>query len=311
MIIVLENADFSAKNIGTIFIPRELNEFTLNAIELSGNTEMTDLQKQMLDIFFENLGAFGTKSTIWSKLDHVLLPFICNSLAKSTVDYKTNLIKTNPNSSYFQLTSAGGIKCIQTTTSSYDIVIDDSYDFDCQKTVMLLNTDAYAKPNNSSDVWSNGLYLSSGIVSGSSVSNPFRTYGFGRGYSTQDASYQNKVFAISRIANNVYTGDNQFETDVAVLPTSYGVSANVITIENGKTSALLWDSYVEMATVKDYSSYNGNATSLYLSSQASGHLYTKNAACGAATIGSVLTKSEMQTLKAEVETLYNVFHTQN
>lgn len=308
MIIVLENADFSAKNIGTVFIPRELNEFTLNAIALSGNSGMTTLQKQMLDIFFENIGAFGTKSNIWSKLDHVILPFICSDITKATADYKTSAIKTIPASGYFALSAAGGIKATQAATSSQAIAIDDSYDFDCEKTVLLLNTESFIKPISSAKVWENGLFLSSYPTS-AQVANSYRTYGFGRGYSTTEPSYFNKVFAITRIANNVYTGDDMLEHALSGLASEYGISANILTVSGNKVSAYINSTYVEMSVSKDYSAYEGSATALYLSSQANGSYPSTNAAaCGAAMIGSVLTKTEMETLKREVETLYGAFH---
>jgi hypothetical protein len=121
----------------------------------------------------------------------------------------------------------------------------------------------------------------------------------------------NKMFAISCIANNIYTGDNRLEPSLSILPSSYGASANILTVETGKTSALLYDSYVEITTEKDYGDYNGDAANLYLSGFVNGNAKATSPACGAVAIGSVLTKSEMQTLKSEVETLYNVFHTQN
>lgn len=90
MILVLQGADFSANNLGKIEVKRDINPFTLAAIDASGNQSMTNEQKSALDTFFEKIGAFGNKSEIWSKLDKVYIPFLCSSLSNACVNYKTN-----------------------------------------------------------------------------------------------------------------------------------------------------------------------------------------------------------------------------
>lgn len=88
MIITLQGADFSRENIGHITLPIDLDDFTLSAISASGNENMTDLQKSSLNDFFENIGAFGTKSSIFQKLEILMLPIICSDVTFGLVDYK-------------------------------------------------------------------------------------------------------------------------------------------------------------------------------------------------------------------------------
>lgn len=114
MIIQLVNADFSADNVGKIEMPRVLNPFTIAAIEASGNQSLTDEQKLSLDIFFEELGAFGTLSNLWEKMSLVFLPIIAGALNKSLVNYKDNTVMATPSSSYFALAN-GSLNVIQTT----------------------------------------------------------------------------------------------------------------------------------------------------------------------------------------------------
>lgn len=67
-----------------------MQQFTLDAIEASGNTGMSDEQKFALNHFFFSVGAI-TGDGIWSKLKYVFLPFVGNTLDKSFVDYITNV----------------------------------------------------------------------------------------------------------------------------------------------------------------------------------------------------------------------------
>lgn len=88
MIITLQGADFSHENIGHLTLPPDLDDFTLSAISRSGNTGMSDTQKSALNDFFENIGAFGTKSTIFQKLEVLMLPLICSDVTYGLVNYK-------------------------------------------------------------------------------------------------------------------------------------------------------------------------------------------------------------------------------
>lgn len=107
MILVLNGADFSENNLGQVEITTILDEFTLNAIELSGNDSLTDAQKSALNTFFKNIGAFGTKSNIFSKLRFLYLPILAGSLNKSLINYKTSDVSLVPSNTKFQLRNKG------------------------------------------------------------------------------------------------------------------------------------------------------------------------------------------------------------
>lgn len=107
MIFIVKGADYSANNIGHIDIKRELNQFTLDAIVASGNESMSTAQKIALDNFFESVGAFGTRSEVWSKLDRVYIPFLCNSLDKAVLNYKTNLVDRSLSAERYKMRNKG------------------------------------------------------------------------------------------------------------------------------------------------------------------------------------------------------------
>lgn len=107
MILVLQGADFSANNLGQVEVKRVINPFTLAAIDASGNQSMTNEQKSALDTFFETIGAFGSANSIWSKLDKVYIPFLCSSLSKACVNYKTNVIDRSLSETRYALRNRG------------------------------------------------------------------------------------------------------------------------------------------------------------------------------------------------------------
>ena len=109
MIIKLPQADFSADNIGTITVPRTLSAFTLAAIEASGRTDLTDLQKAALDDFFLAIGAGEAGETIASKMKYIFIPAIAGELAKSLINYKSTdfTVEKTPDSSVWSVSSKG------------------------------------------------------------------------------------------------------------------------------------------------------------------------------------------------------------
>lgn len=118
MVIRLDGADFSADNLGKIYVGI-LDDFTTAAITASGNSSMTDGQKAALNTFFEDIGAFGTKSTIWSKLDKVYIPLLASDVANAMVNYKTNTADTTPSADYWQLRSRGIVGSFSQRTASW------------------------------------------------------------------------------------------------------------------------------------------------------------------------------------------------
>ena len=138
MIITLKGADFSQENIGTITLPKDLNEFTLAAISASGNTMMDEGQMTALDNFFTSIGAIDGNG-IYAKLDLLLLPMICADVSFAFVNYVGNTKVFEPTPTNYELQN-GGIKALnavaQTTFSpnrtlknaSLGIYTTESYD---------------------------------------------------------------------------------------------------------------------------------------------------------------------------------------
>lgn len=118
MVIVIKNADYSANNIGKVEVKRYLNPFTLAAINASGNQSMTNEQKSALDTFFEEIGAFGNESEIWSKLDKVYIPFLCSSLSNACINYKTNKSDKDLSAERYTLRN-GGITGVVKSQETY------------------------------------------------------------------------------------------------------------------------------------------------------------------------------------------------
>lgn len=108
MILVLKNADFSENNLGQVDIPRELSQFTLDAIEASGNTTMTNAQKIVLDELFLAMGA-GTQDSVMSKMRKVYLPIIAGDLSKALVNYADDnfTVDATPSSTSWLIRSHG------------------------------------------------------------------------------------------------------------------------------------------------------------------------------------------------------------
>lgn len=79
---------------------RTMQQFTLDAIEASGNAAMTSAQKIALNDFFYDIGAIAN-SALWQKIHVLLLPMICNdNLDKVVVDYTNNVAQAAPDASW-------------------------------------------------------------------------------------------------------------------------------------------------------------------------------------------------------------------
>lgn len=127
MVIVIKNADFSANNLGQVEVKRVINQFTLAAINASGNQSMTNEQKSALDTFFETIGAFGNKSEIWGKLDKIYIPFLCSSLSKACVNYKTNRTDKELSAERYTLRNRGVTGVIENPANYTESNISDMH----------------------------------------------------------------------------------------------------------------------------------------------------------------------------------------
>lgn len=145
MILVLNRADFSENNLGQVEITTILDEFTLNAIELSGNDSLTDAQKSALNTFFKNIGAFGTKSNIFSKLRFLYLPILAGSLDKSLINYKTSDVSLVPSNTKFQLRNKG-ITGVSGGTNAYIDITSSAFSA-TNLSVCALRTEYLATPS--------------------------------------------------------------------------------------------------------------------------------------------------------------------
>lgn len=86
MIIVLNEADFSANNLGQVEVETDLMDFTKNAIIASGNDTMTGEQKSALDNLFKAMGVDGSND-VMSKMVKVYIPMLANDVSKALVNY--------------------------------------------------------------------------------------------------------------------------------------------------------------------------------------------------------------------------------
>lgn len=121
MIVQINNADFSEKNIGKI--STGIDPFTIAAIAASGNTTMSNNQKIALNTFFKQIGATqGSTSQIFGKMKFIYLPMIAADVAKALVNYKTNNVDFAPSSDDYQIRNHGIVKT--SSHSGFTKVID-------------------------------------------------------------------------------------------------------------------------------------------------------------------------------------------
>lgn len=122
MIIQINNADFSGKNIGKI--STGIDPFTIAAIAASGNTTMSNNQKIALNTFFKQIGATqGSTSQIFGKMKFIYLPMIAADVVKALVNYKTNNVDFAPSSDDYQIRNHGIVKT-NSSHSGFNKVID-------------------------------------------------------------------------------------------------------------------------------------------------------------------------------------------
>ena len=86
MIIILNEADFSANNLGQVEVETDIMDFTKNAILASGNASMTGEQKSALDNLFKAMGVDGSND-VMSKMVKVYIPMLANDVSKALVNY--------------------------------------------------------------------------------------------------------------------------------------------------------------------------------------------------------------------------------
>lgn len=128
MIVVLEGADFSQNNLGTIEVPYVYNDITLQAIAASGNSGMTDIQKRKLDKFFMNIGAVENNG-IFAKIRKLYLPMIAGSKSEAFVNYKSSDFHVDVTLDASMALVDGGIKEVG-SSDTQSMLIDSSFVID-------------------------------------------------------------------------------------------------------------------------------------------------------------------------------------
>lgn len=298
MVIRLDGADFSDNNLGKIYVG-VLDNFTKAAITASGNSSMTDGQKAALNTFFETLGAFGTASSIWSKLDKVYLPLIADDVANAMINYVDNSADTTPSSDYWQLRNRGIVGSFETRTTDRLTYTKNNFFIDMLNVSMFTlatenNTNAgairgllYYQGSNGSSRFIIGDTLSSAgnrqmNFTGISPSGSVTLLG------TLDAGFsKNKALGFS--VNNA-TDITGITTDGSFLTSASGSVLNNVVTET--TSAI----YKPLCIANYSADYNQRSNN------------TLTAPYGAIIIGKRLTQAEMTTLKGAMEALANVFN---
>ena len=101
-------------------------QITLNAIELSGNSTMTDNQKCALNHFYYQLGA-AENSSLWQKIQGIIMPFLANDAAHSIADYKSNTIYNPELEATFSFNSTD--KSIKVNTSGGQTYVHQMLEF--------------------------------------------------------------------------------------------------------------------------------------------------------------------------------------
>ena len=293
MIIRLSRADFSANNIGKYEFPKELSQFTLNAIAASGKT-MTDEQKYALEDFFSSVGAIDNNG-IWAKLDKVYIPFIGIDVTKGLMNYKTNNLDNTLNADNLTLVN-GGVKVkgsTNVTTENAGNAVDNYvWNWD-SKSVFMLNTEPLIIDGSIPSIYQ----LSAAYTN--NVSNNWQ------GFKIINTTNSVIKFLIDQSNDNIIGSTiNYIENyDIVTRPQLIGASSNgsnvICMLGNGITKTF--------AVASSYQADNTPHTLYPFGRSSSGIIGASMKACGALIFGDYLTETEMKSLQNYVETLYSKF----
>ncbi len=297
MVIRLDGADFSDNNLGKIYVG-VLDNFTKAAITASGNSSMTDGQKAALNTFFETLGAFGTASNIWSKLDKVYLPLIADDVANAMINYVDNSADTTPSSDYWQLRNRGIVGSFETRTTDRLTYTKNNFFIDMLNvSIFTLATENNTYNGIRSLLNYQGSNGSSRFLIQDSLSSVGKRIMNFTGISpsgnatllgTYDEGFaKNKALGFSV---NTATDVTNITSDGSFMTVAGGAVLNNVVTETNS------------ATYKPLCVANYSADANQRSNN------TSTAPYGAIIIGKRLTQAEMTTLKGAMEALANVFN---
>lgn len=300
MLIVIKDADFSANNVGKVSVPEELDNFTLEALEASHNTSLKDDKKQALNTFFKEMGAFGSKSNLWSKFDMVYLPFLVSGMEYSLMNYIDNKTEVTPNTSYFSKVN-GGIKPIANINASSEanvLKVSESYVFDYRNksTIFLATEDA--DPTKS---------RYHGVVTQWTSGTSFKRWGPNNSGAVNDYVTLHPVLAIDNSWKDIASDPSALYLGYDLAKGVRGISCDGTTVYFMGANGTVKSTPVKSGSDTYASTAAGN---LYFNSEHfKGYIedYTRYAAQGALIMGTYLTSSEMQTVKTSLMKLYNAF----
>lgn len=298
MLIVIKDADFSSNNVGKVSVPKELDNFTLKALEASHNTFLEDGKKQALNTFFEEMGAFGSKSNLWSKFDMVYLPFLVSGMEYSLMNYIDNTTVVTPNTSYFSKVN-GGIKPIADfSDDAYKLKISSDYVFDYRnKSALFLATE-----NINTDTTNNYA----GVICQYSGGASFKRWGVNN--SGSHAPYS--VILPNTVIDNNFHSIISNESDLYHSGTNIdvrGISCNGTNVYFMSNNGIVKSSAVKSGADSYVSTDAGPI--YYNSDQATGRIenHEKYKALGGLIVGNYLTGEEMQVVRISLMKLYNAF----
>lgn len=291
MIIRLSRADFSANNIGKYEFPKELSQFTLNAIAASGKV-MTDEQKYALEDFFTSIGAIDNNG-IWAKLDKVYIPFIGADVTKGLMNYKTNNLDNTLNADNLTLVN-GGVKVkgeTNVTTADANNAVEN-YVWNWEsKSVFFLNTEPLIIDGSATSIYQLSTYTGN-------VSNKWQ------GVKIINTVNNAIKFVIDQSNANLIGEINYInQSGLVTRPQLIGASSNgsnvICMLGNGITKTF--------AVASSYQADNTPHTLYPFAGGINGTIMATSKACGALILGDYLTESEMKSLQSDVETLYSKF----
>lgn len=291
MIIRLSRADFSANNIGKYEFPKELSQFTLDAIAASGKV-MTDEQKYAMEYFFTSIGAIDNNG-IWAKLDKVYIPFIGADVTKGLVNYKDNNLDNTLNADNLTLVN-GGVKVkgsSNLTPADANNVVDNYvWNWD-SKSVFMLNTEPLIIDGSTTSIYQLSLYTGN-------VSNKWQ------GFKIRNTANYVINFSIDQSNANLI-GDNVYinQYNIVTRPQLVGASSN-----GSNVICMLGNGITKTFEVTNTYQADSNPHTLYpFGMSINGTINAAMKACGALILGDYLTEEEMKSLQSDVETLYSKF----
>lgn len=291
MIIRLSRADFSANNIGKYEFPKELSQFTLDAIAASGKV-MTDEQKYAMEDFFTSIGAIDNNG-IWAKLDKVYIPFIGADVTKGLMNYKNNNLDNTLNADNLTLVNGGvKVKGSSNLTPADANNVVDNYVWNWEsKSVLMLNTEPLIIDASISSVYQLSVYTGS-------VSNKWQ------GFKIINTVNHVIKFVIDQSNTNLIGQPDYIQNySLVTRPQLIGASSNgsnvICMLGNGITKTF--------AVASSYQADNTPHTLYPFGEAIDGRISAAMKACGALILGDYLTETEMKSLQSDVETLYSKF----